>query len=239
MRLLILLFISVGLQGQVIRTNPFHTPVSGGFDWSEADNYWKFDEASGTITDYAGSANGIVTGATFGATGILNDALSYDGDNDYVTIGSGFTVGSNDVSISCWVYLDDNTATGFWTGGADNGALAFGHSGAGLWIAESGVGTYSAVTSSITLSESTWTHVAMVYDQSANNCTFYINGSSEVESFSYEFTYTNTIIGGRKNGVGSGWFAGDIDEMAIFVGYKLSSSEVSDLYGSGTPPAYE
>lgn len=72
------------------------------FDLSELKSYWKFDEVSGTIVNQAGtvgSADSLgtsadlssVTGATYGATGIIDDALSFDGVNDFASVASSVT----------------------------------------------------------------------------------------------------------------------------------------------------
>ena len=54
--------------------------------------HWTFDEGSGTIAyDSAGTNNGAVIGASWTA-GWINDALSFDGLNDYVNVGSPSTL---------------------------------------------------------------------------------------------------------------------------------------------------
>lgn len=78
------------------------------FDLSELKAYYKFDEASGDIINQAGAVGSVdslgtgadlqVTGATHGATGIIDDALSYDGVNDKTVAGT---------SLSQWNFLHE------------------------------------------------------------------------------------------------------------------------------------
>jgi len=48
---------------------------------------WNFDETSGDLLDLCGSNNGTLFGATQGVTGEIGNAYSFDGLDDYVTMG--------------------------------------------------------------------------------------------------------------------------------------------------------
>ena len=41
------------------------------------------------------------------ATGLFaqNNCLDFDGTDDYVAIGSNFGLGTNNLSVECWVYI--------------------------------------------------------------------------------------------------------------------------------------
>ena len=64
-------------------------------------SYYNLDEAAGDAIDAHGSNDGSVSGATQGATGKINDAYSFDGD-DVVTLTSPITSGS-DFTITAWI----------------------------------------------------------------------------------------------------------------------------------------
>jgi hypothetical protein len=243
--LISLLLVSFGLFGQMNSSSSYRTvapylaEAAGGFDWSNADHNYDFNQTTSTLTDNIGTDNGTVSVTYRDSSGILNGAFYLDGINDVITFSTGNSPGSGNVSISGWVKIHDDTDTEFWCGGTDNGAMAFGHIAGGLVLAESGAGTISTATSSITLTQNVWHHVVAVYDNaSANNVTFYIDGVSEVESFSYNFTLATTIFGARKTGV-SGYYRGLMDEWTWFVGYLLSSDEVDELYNGGTGIEHE
>src|SRR3990167_7744794 len=52
-------------------------------------SHWKMDETTGTTaTDSVGTNNGTLTNGPTWTTGKLNNALSFDGSNDYVSMGS-------------------------------------------------------------------------------------------------------------------------------------------------------
>ncbi|WP_455370081.1 LamG domain-containing protein [[Eubacterium] cellulosolvens] len=82
-------------------------------------SYWRFDETSGTTaSDSADGFDGSVNGATFTA-GKINNALNFDGSNDYVNVGtfeianSFINVGNFDVAgsltITAWFKADTFT----------------------------------------------------------------------------------------------------------------------------------
>lgn len=75
--------------------------------------YWPIDEDSGgTVADVVGSNDGSVSGATQGVTGLHNtDAISGDGSNDVVDMGSNGVTGSSPRTTFGWVNLD-NTSDG-------------------------------------------------------------------------------------------------------------------------------
>ena len=67
-------------------------------DTTSLKAYWKFNEASGDILNASQSANSLgsganiqITGATYGVTGHLGNALTFDGNNDYGIVGSSLT----------------------------------------------------------------------------------------------------------------------------------------------------
>jgi hypothetical protein len=99
--------------------NLFDTALVGnvgavsGFDDTSLKAYWKFNEASGDIINQSQSAVDLgtaadlqVTGATYGVTGKIGDALSFDGVNDYAVAGT---------SVSQFDFMHENTSTlVFW-----------------------------------------------------------------------------------------------------------------------------
>jgi hypothetical protein len=72
--------------------------------------HWTFDEGSGTIAyDSAGNNDGTIYGATW-TTGKLGDALSFDGNNDYVQIPNNQSqqISTNQITVSAWINLIAN-----------------------------------------------------------------------------------------------------------------------------------
>jgi hypothetical protein len=71
--------------------------------------WWKLDDGSGTTAiDSAGGYNGTLTGDTAWVEGILDGALSFDGDGDYVDCGNDPVFNPEDsFSITIWAYIAD------------------------------------------------------------------------------------------------------------------------------------
>lgn len=68
-------------------------------------SYWKLDEASWTTAyDSVGSNDWTISGATW-TTGKINDWLSFDWVDDYVSIphNTSLNFGANPFTVSCWV----------------------------------------------------------------------------------------------------------------------------------------
>ena len=98
------------------------TPTA--FDDTGLKAYYKFDEASGDIINLSESAVDLgsaadlqVTGATHGVTGILDDALSFDGVNDKAIAGTSLSQfnymhgGTPKWTVAFW-YKANNLPTG-------------------------------------------------------------------------------------------------------------------------------
>lgn len=206
-------------------------------------SYWKLDEASGTLEDSHGSNDGTNNGATYGATGKINDCLDFDGSSDYVSCGDlDIAVSSGKMSISMWIN-PDSVSGGQWLIAEDHNSggrnFAFGLNGDKLQLQVNGVGPSASGTTSI--STGSWQHVAIVFDHSTNNGTYYVNGSAG-GTFTCTGNFTASTaqvnIGRRSYSGAEQEFDGLIDEVAIWDGEILSSSDISDLYNSGSGLAY-
>lgn len=107
--------------------------------------YWKFDDVGTTITsDYSGNGNnGTLTnmsGASSYVDGQIGKSLSFDGVNDYVSIGNPASLDMNtsDFSLNTWIKL--NTRPSVYAGILTyrNNAYQNGGKGYHLGINESG-----------------------------------------------------------------------------------------------------
>src|SRR3990167_5402647 len=77
-------------------------------------SHYKLDETSGTTaTDSAGTNTGTINGAT-PTTGKINNALSFDGTNDYVNAGNPASLTDINVkTISAWIKLNSYGETSY------------------------------------------------------------------------------------------------------------------------------
>jgi len=233
--------------------NPYRHAASNGL-LTDLESYYKLDEASGTIQDSHGSNDGTNNGATYGATGIINDALDFDGTNDRVSMGNvlSFDARSEALSASAWIkcnnfssqmdIINKQNATTPYTGLAirvrTDAQINFLLRGS-----DSPLSNVIERDTDTTISTGSWYHIVCTHDGSgdASGMTIYINGSSQAVTTLYDNLTTTTEntadfqIGAR--GTAGGFFDGIIDEVGIW-SRELSSTDVANLYNSGSGLAY-
>ena len=209
---------------------------AGGGNWSALDHAYPMDESIGVMEDVVGTHNGTITESPAGSlqgdsTGVASGAYYFDGTNDYVTI-TGKDHASDDVSMTMWVKPLDLGSDGNFIGGA-TGALFWGFQASTDGMRLGRVTDNLTTTTAITLTEGVWNHIAFAYDQTANEVTFWIDGVSEVETFSTTFTAATTAVGVRAVGV-SGYFEGLMDDLFIW-DVEITDNTVDSIYNSGPP----
>ncbi|MGB5664803.1 LamG-like jellyroll fold domain-containing protein, partial [Eudoraea sp.] len=135
---------------------------------------WDMNETSGTVAnDCLGTNDGNVSGAIWNTGGKIDGALSFDGNDDLVSLGN-MDITSSEFTIALWAKFDDfdisdarliSKATGvqeadhYWmisTNGGDQIRFRLKTGGT--------TGTYFGTDGSLTTN--TWTHIAVTYDGS-------------------------------------------------------------------------
>ena len=249
---------------QVRIFNYARTPAQIAWDYNRGKPvaYWDFDECQGTtLGDLSGNGNtGTITiGASgedtlgtcttsstawgSGATGKRNASLSFDGTDDYVSVGSPALLddlyNGKSFTLSAWVKpnsssnftrildkrVNDNFGWSFYYKSSGN---------IGFHSPPLGLNQFETTTNAIT--NDNWHHLVAVYDDSADTLTLYINGvnhrsTSTALAFSSDAA-NNLIIGARADGGGL-FFKGQIDDVKIF-NYALTASQVKDVYNQGS-----
>jgi hypothetical protein len=206
--------------------------------------YWTFDEGSGTIAyDYSGNSNtGTVTLGSGGWTnGIINGALSFDGESTEVTVPNSSSLNPiNGITVAAWV-----NAGGFWSSGSrilekgasDNQyALLINNSGSLEFLV---AGVSNLITSPPSVSA--WHHVAGTYDGSSV-ISLYIDGQLAAQQSvggALPVTTDSLAIGNKPNGNPGDDFFGSIDDVRIY-GSALTATQIAQLYntdsiGDGIP----
>ena len=192
---------------------------------------WKLDEGSGNITaDSAGDNDGTLYGDTSWTDGILDGALSFDGNGDYVDCGNDPALNpSGSFSITLWAYIRDwstGWAESMFSKGGDHDrggwvvrrfsseVIVF--TGAGFVATTQGENHNLSGNTAPPLNE--WVHIACVYD--VNNVAYiYINGEEDARipaSGTIEPTDASIYLGTRSNVAGTGpddWSASFFDGM--------------------------
>jgi len=219
------------------------------------ESYYKLDEASGTIADSHGANDSTTeTSLTYGATGIINDCIDFNGSSSDIGFGNvhDYDGYSDPMSVSMWVRHDSIGAQQVWCGKQlntspyDGWSMRVTPTGKVDWLFRTDDSPQSDaihVTSTAALSSSTWYHLVFAYDGSADvsGMTIYIDGSVAATTTIYNSMTgtTNTTADfyiGSRDGSAS-FMNGTIDEVGIW-SRELSSADVTALYNSGSGLAY-
>jgi RNA polymerase sigma factor (sigma-70 family) len=211
-----------------------------------------FWPGEGNANDPKGGNNGaMMNGASF-EPGKIGQAFSFDGTNQYVEIPDGPSLSpARSFSIVAWInplpgngpriifakWGDtddyDNHRSYVFCLEHDN-VLRFGIADAAhQWDT-----AFHEFDSQATVTPEAWSHVAAVYDHDTGMRRIYLNGEMVAARVDPPITVLST---NTKAGIGAvlrssakpdGFFAGKIDEAAVF-NRALSASQIRDLYRAG------
>jgi len=199
--------------------------------------YWSFQEGCGTsVRDRSGNAyHGILSGGGTWQPGVLDNSLLLDGIDDRIDLGNSLINPSGDWSFVCWVRSDtpfSGTDVLLQKKGAPESFADFklhlsngspGLSEAPAFGNPPGSGALGKVDG-----DGNWHHVATTYN--GIDLKYYIDGT--MKSFHTQvWGYVNgaagpTTIGAKPTG--TDFFAGSIDEMALY-NRVLTDDEITTL----------
>ncbi|GMU73881.1 MAG: hypothetical protein AMXMBFR44_0800 [Candidatus Campbellbacteria bacterium] len=210
--------------------------------------HWTFDGKYMTpnVRDAAGSYHGVLTNQTATTTriGRIGQALEFDGDNDYVNLGTiplsdPLQLSDDVLTISAWFYqksggdsfqriIDKSSNTG-----ATNGWAFFADPSDpnSIWFQSAGSELRSADN---VYNQNEWTHAAVVFR--ANDVKkIYVNGQEVSLQTSNNLNIPNSAVGARigtwYNATTREW-NGYLDDIRVY-NRLLSANEIKRLYGLG------
>ncbi|HEY9405477.1 MAG TPA: LamG-like jellyroll fold domain-containing protein [Pyrinomonadaceae bacterium] len=198
--------------------------------------YWKFNEAGGTVTaDSSGKGHtGTLSGAAW-AAGQFDGAVSFDGINDYVSMGApAGLVATNAVTMSAWIYPTGAGSDPLYGGAilSKEGEyeLARFADGSIAWALANSQPGWSWVNTGYVAALNQWTHVSVVYDGAwvktyANNVL--VHTQAATGAIGDTLPGQNEFRVGGRQAVGQ-HFQGRIDEVRVY-GSALAASEVAEL----------
>ncbi len=208
--------------------------------------YWALNETAGnTAVDSSGNNNSgtLINGPVWNSAGKIGGALSFDGVNDYVSLGNpSVLIPGSAITLAGWLKL--GTVSGnriiiskYDAASPANETLIRYQTGGEIYCAIGG----TAVSARPGMGAGQWYHTACTYDGATIR--LYLNG---VQLASVAKTGpiadeagTNWLIGARTPANPATFMQGLLDDIRIY-NFALAGSEVTQLYNLGsdtTPPA--
>lgn len=200
--------------------------------------HWTFDEGAGGIAyDRSGNGNnGTLTNGPTWTTGQLNGALSFDGVNDYVSIGDRPTLDlTGSISVSGWISTLDGTSTVFnkYSWSTDSGYVLIVQGGSLNFI----LNQNDAVAHSnfAPFLNGSWHFVAGIKD-GFSPMRLFIDGVEATYTSQQNGVVSNSPVGliakiGERTNTGEGAdrITGLIDDVRIY-NRALDPSEIAEMY---------
>jgi Concanavalin A-like lectin/glucanases superfamily len=205
---------------------------------TQVHGWWKLDETSGTVA--ADSSNGGRTGTASGGVGWSNGAALFNGSTASIATASSPVDATRSFTVSAWLFPVSGgpgcsigvsqqavQSSGFWLGTCGS-AWEFGRS-------QSDTANAGSVHVHAPLTLHLWTHVVGVYNDLYDTFTLYVNGvvqGTAVVGAPYHATGGLVIGRMRYNGVPSGWWPGNVDNVQIYQ-REAGTAEIAALYAGG------
>jgi uncharacterized repeat protein (TIGR01451 family) len=213
-------------------------------------SWWPGD---GDANDIQDSNHGTLQGGASFAPGMVGQAFSFDGSDDFVRVPTSSSLNPiGSFSIDAWIFPTQDTQGHIVSKWGDEGewgneraysfhtlplrALRFAISDDAHQL-DSPFHEFDTPANVITLN--VWNHVAAVYDQPSGTRRIYVNGALVAERTDPPITVTDSIadltIGVELDSPTSfrGFFTGLIDEVEIY-NRALSAAEIQAIFNAGS-----
>jgi hypothetical protein len=205
-----------------------------------------------SISNKLGVDNAYMNNGAYFTDGKISKAFTFDGVNDYTSLGMNTLNFTGSFSASCWIYANSVTGQRYiltnsngnsttintgWTLGLDSNKIQFtvlGNTVKSIWTAG-------------TISTDTWYHIA-VSKTSSTAPKIYINGALQTNTLvqgsdttnpvytagSYPNTYSSIGAYVYTNGTNAlGYLLGKVDTLAVWE-KEITQEEVTNLYNNGS-----
>src|ERR1035437_2449033 len=212
--------------------------------------WWR---GEGNADDLAGTNNDAWQGsATTSTLGMVGQAFSFDGTNDFVQIPDAPELNPTNLTIEAWVLSSSLDSDGSGTsppgqqyivfkqnsGGNTSGGYQLGKARTAdgdvfSFVVSSDSGEMCSLCSTSLVTTSVWYHVAGVRD--SNFTQLYVNGQLESEAnvdFPQDYGTNDLFFGSSGDPFWDSKFAGLLDEVSLY-SRALSADEISAIYNAG------
>jgi hypothetical protein len=190
----------------------------------------------GRAQDVSGNGNhGQIVGPVT-AAGQVNQALSFDGVDDFVDVGDSVSLDiTSAITVEAWIYLNSYPSAGDFApivkkrrGGTDSYQLTI--DDAGIVYGTIDTGSAQSVTSNTALILNQWYHVAYTWD--GTTVTMYIDGLQDGTPLLQSGSMANTsdsVVFGYGSGLAAVFvpFSGRMDEVAVY-NVALDACEINE-----------
>lgn len=228
-----------GYSGSVFA--PVQAVASSSVPTEGLSHHWPFDETSGTTaSDFAGTANGILNNMTDAdwVSGEVNNALQFDGNNEYVDLGSSGCMASGEGTVSFWVNPSnpDNYDRIFIQGADECGTkyMAVWYNGKIYFLITPSDSADRPDINTTTIPSGTWSHVTWIFDGQGEH-DVYVNGNPSEGTYEWSYFTLASVGGGNYFGTraaSGNYFDGTLDDFRIY-DRELSPGEILSLYSGG------
>jgi hypothetical protein len=210
----------------LIKTAPALNPK-----WDGIQAYYKLDN---TALDSVNTNDLTLVNGTTYATGKVNNGLTFDAVNDYVSIPTSLFDFTGDFTINMWVNFVSTGVYGLWQ---NNSGSNFG------WmylntnvIRYLGPNDASVLLSTTIIAPSTW-YMVTITRKTSMRTRMYINGTLE-SSDTVTANFASNTANRRLGSILSSYYLnGKMDEVSFFNTEK-TASEITDIYNAGSPTQY-
>ncbi len=207
-------------------------------------SFYNFDEED-TFNDLHNNNDGVINGATWTNNGLLNNAYSFDGQNDYISLPGLNNFSEEDYSYSVWIKLYEDEKESMSVFNTRSGHIFYRNNlnylDFGSFDQRNGTGATHRI-NEYTFDFDQWYH--LVCTVSGNNLNVYINGENVTSNMTLytqqaQGRYYLAEIGsdGVTNYNKQRFWNGYIDELGVW-NRVLTETEVQQLYNNGSGNTY-
>ena len=186
-----------------------------------------------------------MAGVASGTAGFAVDAADFDGTNDYMTRGAGWTgaADANNGILSVWFRLDGGDAANRTFLHADSTTQIYIDTSNKLQFRFTGPASFNIASTSALTAAAPWRHILASWNRGSATAQLYIDDVSDITITTngtgpFDYTWTNWGIGGDIAGPGSSKFNGAFAEFYLAFGQYLdfSTSANRAKFRSGGKP---
>ncbi len=191
--------------------------------------------ASATLAKY----NGPVFTVT-GASASTNNALAFDGTDDYVAFGAtpaASNLGPGGLTLEAWVYYDGNTGVNsiIRKTGDYNLYLNSGKLSAEVWPQGTSSASWRVINGSMAVPANRWTHVAATWNPTSASLLLYVNGTLDGATTGG----TSSISGSEnltlgKSTIYGNLLSGRLDEVRIYKAVLTAAQVQADMFSTSS-----